>query len=52
MYVLKAGAEHNELAVYDFGEPLMATPAISEGTLFVRTPTRLIALRKEDASGQ
>lgn len=46
LYVLEAGVEHNELAVHDFGEPLMATPAISEGLLLVRTPSKLIALKK------
>ena len=44
LYVLAAGAEYKELAVHEFGEPLMATPAISEGLLFVRTPSRLLAL--------
>ncbi len=46
LYVLAAGTEHDELAVHDFGEPLMATPAVSEGILFVRTPSRLIALAR------
>ena len=46
MYVLRTGAEHHELAVHEFGEPLMATPAISEGLLLVRTPSKLIALGK------
>jgi outer membrane protein assembly factor BamB len=44
LYVLAAGPEHRELAVHEFSEPLMATPAISEGLLFVRTPSKLIAL--------
>lgn len=44
LYVLAAGPEYEELAVHDFGEPLMATPAISEGLLIIRTPSRLIAL--------
>ena len=44
MYVLEAGPAYRELAVHDFGEPLMATPAISEGLLLVRTPSKLIAL--------
>lgn len=44
MYVLEAGPEYRELAVNDFGEPLMATPAVSEGLLLVRTPTRLVAI--------
>ena len=48
MYVFEAGPEYKELAVHDFGAPLMATPAISEGTLFVRTPGELIALKKQN----
>ncbi len=43
LYVLEAGAEYKELAVVEHGEPLMATPAISEGLLLVRTPRRLLA---------
>lgn len=44
MYVLSAGPEHRELAVHDFGAPLMATLAISEGLLIVRTPSEMLAL--------
>ena len=44
-----AGPEYEELAVYDFGAPLMATPAISEGMLIVRTPGELIALANESS---
>jgi len=46
LYVLAAGSEHRELAVHEFGEPLMATPAISEGLLLIRTPSELIALHR------
>lgn len=46
LYVLEAGPEYRELAVHEFDEPLMATPAISEGLLFVRTPSKLIAIGK------
>ncbi len=44
LYVLDAAPGFEELAVHDFGEPLMATPAVSEGMLLVRTPSRLIAI--------
>ncbi|HVS66172.1 MAG TPA: PQQ-binding-like beta-propeller repeat protein [Thermoanaerobaculia bacterium] len=44
LYVVEAGPEYRELAVHDFGEPLMATPAVSEGVLYVRTPSKLWAL--------
>ena len=46
LYVIGTAPELAELFVADFGEPLMATPAISEGLLLVRTPSKLIALRK------
>lgn len=44
LYVVAAGPSFREIAVHDFGEPLMATPAISEGVLYLRTRSRLIAL--------
>lgn len=44
LYVLAAGPEYRELAVHEIGAPLMATPAISEGLLLIRTPSELIAL--------
>lgn len=46
LYAFAAGPEYRELAVHDFGSPLMATPAISEGLLIIRTPGELIGLRK------
>ena len=47
LYVLAAGPEYRELAVHEIGAPLMATPAISEGLLLVRTPSELIAFGPE-----
>ncbi len=44
LYIFAAGPEYRELAVHEMGAPLMATPAISEGLLLVRTPSELIAL--------
>lgn len=44
IYVVQAGPEFQELAVNDMGEVVMATPAISEGTLFVRSLRHLWAL--------
>jgi len=35
--VLKAGAEWEVLAVNDFGEEISATPALSNGRIYVRT---------------
>ena len=46
LYVLQAGPEYRELAVNEMNEPLMATPAVSEGVLFLRTPSRLVAVAK------
>ncbi len=42
--VVKAGAAFEQLAENPLGETAMATPAISEGTIFFRTRTRLIAI--------
>lgn len=44
LYVLEAGPEYREIAFHELGEPLMATPAVSAGVLFLRTPSRLIAI--------
>jgi outer membrane protein assembly factor BamB len=44
VYVVEAGPEFKELAVNDMGGPVMATPALSRGTIFVRTPDRLFAI--------
>jgi outer membrane protein assembly factor BamB len=49
LYVLEASPDFRELAVHEIGEPLMATPAISEGLLILRTPGELIALGNRDA---
>jgi outer membrane protein assembly factor BamB len=42
MFVLKAGSAYEQLAVNDMGAPVLATPAISEGHLFVRTAREII----------
>jgi outer membrane protein assembly factor BamB len=44
LYVLDTSPEFGELAVNDMGEPLMATPAVSEGILVIRTPSHLTAI--------
>jgi outer membrane protein assembly factor BamB len=44
VYAIEAGPEYRELAVNEMNEPVMATPAISDGTLFVRTTRRLVAV--------
>ncbi len=35
----------------EMGEPVMASPAVSEGILLIRTPTRLIAIGSKGATG-
>ena len=44
VYVVKAGPEFELLAENPMGETLMATPAISEGVLFVRSRGHLVAV--------
>ena len=48
--VVKAGAEFALLAANEIGDVCMATPAISAGTLFVRSQHFLHALGRKDAS--
>lgn len=46
VYVFKPGPKYEQLAVNPMGEPVMATPAISGGTLFVRGAKHLFAIRR------
>ncbi len=48
--VLKAGRTFEVLARIDMGAPLMATPAISDKTMFIRTPEHIYAIG--NTSGQ
>lgn len=43
-FVLAAGAEPRLLGSYDLGEPVLATPALSDGLLVVRTHHHLLGL--------
>jgi outer membrane protein assembly factor BamB len=45
VYVVKAGPTFELIADNDMGESVLATPAISEGTLIFRTENHVIALR-------
>lgn len=45
VYVLRAGAEFDILAINPMSEPVLATPALSEGVLYIRTTRRLIAVQ-------
>ena len=42
--VLKNTADYEELAVNDLGESIIATPAIADGRLFIRTRTQLLCI--------
>jgi outer membrane protein assembly factor BamB len=44
VFVVKAGATFEQLAENELGETAMATPAISEGVIFFRTRTKLVAV--------
>jgi outer membrane protein assembly factor BamB len=45
VFVLSAGPKYELLAQNDMGEPVLATPAISEGMLLVRTKSQIVAIR-------
>lgn len=46
VFVVRAGPDFEQLARNPIGELLMATPAISDGTLFVRAANHLFAIGK------
>ena len=43
-FVVALGAEYKPLAENDLGEPVMATPAISESVLYIRGARHLVAI--------
>ena len=45
VFVVKAGAAYELLAVNRMGEPLMATPAASDGMLLIRGQRHLFAVK-------
>jgi len=45
VHVVKAGRSYELVGTNPMGEPLMATPAISGNTIFIRTLTALVAVR-------
>ncbi|MBI4474008.1 MAG: SUMF1/EgtB/PvdO family nonheme iron enzyme [Acidobacteria bacterium] len=47
VFVVKAGREFELLAKNLMGEPILATPAFSDNTLYFRTRTRIIAIGAE-----
>lgn len=50
VYVVKAGPAFELLATNTLGEVAMATPAISEGTIFFRTRSHLVAIGSSGGS--
>ena len=42
--VVAAGAEFEHIATNPIGEPLMATPALSQGVMYVRAKASLVAI--------
>ena len=48
--VLKNGPEYEELAQNDLGESIVATPAIADGGLFVRTRGQLMCFAAEEGA--
>jgi outer membrane protein assembly factor BamB len=51
VHVVKAGPAFEVLAVNDLGEVTMATPAISDGVLYFRTRSSLVAIGASRRSG-
>ncbi len=49
VFVLKAGAKYELLATNPMGEVMMATPAISDGMLFIRGQKHLFAIAEKAA---
>jgi outer membrane protein assembly factor BamB len=47
VYVIQVGPTYNELAVNQMNEPVMATPAASGDTLFIRGTRHLLAIRNK-----
>ena len=48
VYVLKHGSEMDIVSANKMDAPCLATPAISEGTMFFRTTKKLVAIKESD----
>ena len=48
VFVLKHGREFKVVAENKMGDPCLASPAISAGTLFIRTTKKLVAIKTDD----
>jgi len=51
VFVVKAGPEYELLAVNNMNELCLATPAISEGQIFIRTTRHLFAIENDIPEG-
>jgi hypothetical protein len=52
VFVVKAGPKYELLAKNPVGEVMMATPAISDGVVIVRTVSHLYAFANTDKNGR
>ncbi|MEM9598879.1 MAG: PQQ-binding-like beta-propeller repeat protein [Acidobacteriota bacterium] len=52
VYVVQAGSTYRELGIHDMGEPLMTTPAISDGAIYLRGQRHLWALGAPPAGSE
>ena len=50
VFVIKAGPKYDYVGASPMGEPIMATPAVSDGTIFVRTTQHLYAVGDASAA--
>ena len=44
MYILRASAEHEQIAKIAMGEETFATPAFTDGRIYLRTATQLYCI--------
>jgi outer membrane protein assembly factor BamB len=52
VFVIKAGAKFELLSTNPVGEVMMATPAISDGMIFIRSQKHLIAVTDKSTQNQ
>jgi outer membrane protein assembly factor BamB len=43
-FVVRAGPNFEVIAANELGEPVLSTPALSEGLLYIRTPATVVAI--------
>jgi len=47
MFVIAAGPEFNVIAMNEMSTPVLATPALSDGRLLIRTQDQIMAVGKK-----